>query len=65
MCFMADESERGWRISLRALPGGNAAQIAEGFGGGGHMLAAGCVIDGSYAAVEQALITAIEEVLLK
>ncbi len=65
MCFMADESERGWRISLRALPGGNAAQIAEGFGGGGHTLAAGCVMEGSYAAVERALITAIEEVLLK
>ncbi len=64
MCFMADESEQGWRVSLRALPGGDAAKIAAQFGGGGHMLAAGCVITGDYEAVRQALKKAIEEVLL-
>ena len=64
MTFMADEGENAWQVSLRALPGGNVAQIAAKFGGGGHVLAAGCRIQGSYEEVEGRLIAAVEEALL-
>ena len=63
MTFMADETPEGWKISLRALPGLDVAAIAQQFGGGGHTLAAGCVLQGSYDTVEQRLMHAIEEAL--
>ena len=64
MTFMADETPDGWKISLRALPGGDVAAIARGFGGGGHVLAAGCVLKGSYREVETRLIQAMEAALM-
>lgn len=63
MTFMADETPKGWKVSLRAMPGRDAASIARQFGGGGHLLAAGCVIPGDYADVEARLIAAVEEAL--
>lgn len=63
MTFMADESPSGWKISLRALPGWDVAAIANQFGGGGHVLAAGCVIPGDYAQVERRLVEAMEKAL--
>ena len=58
--FMADETPAGWKVSLRALPGSDVAAIARQFGGGGHVLAAGCVMQGAYAEIEAQLIEAIE-----
>ena len=63
MTFMADEDEKGWKVSLRALPGENAAEVAAVFGGGGHVLAAGCVIPGEYESVERRLMAEIEKAL--
>lgn len=63
MTFMADEGENGWKVSLRALPGQNVAEVAAQFGGGGHVLAAGCVISGPYAEVEKRLTAAMEAAL--
>lgn len=63
MTFMADEDASGWKISLRALPGWDVAAIARQFGGGGHKLAAGCVIEGPYAEVEARLMHAMEQAL--
>ena len=63
MTFMADEDADGWKISLRALPGGDVASIAARFGGGGHKLAAGCVIEGPYEEIEARLMYAMEEAL--
>lgn len=63
MTFMADETADGWKISLRALPGRDVAAIAQRFGGGGHKLAAGCGLDGSYEQVEARLMAAVEEAL--
>ena len=63
MTFMADECESGWKISLRALPGGDVASIARRFGGGGHVLAAGCEMKGSYQEIETRLMAAVEEAL--
>ena len=61
MTFMADEIPAGWKISLRSLPGGDVSGIAARFGGGGHKLAAGCVLQGSYPEIEAKLISAMEE----
>ncbi|MBQ9196040.1 MAG: bifunctional oligoribonuclease/PAP phosphatase NrnA [Clostridia bacterium] len=63
MTFMADETPDGWKISLRALPGGDAASIARQFGGGGHTLAAGCVLQGGYAEIESRLMQAVQAAL--
>lgn len=66
MCFMADEDAQGsWKYSLRALPGEDVSDIARSFGGGGHALAAGCTIAGSYADSSRAMINAMEQKLLK
>jgi len=48
MSFLAEEREGGWKYSLRAMPGYNVADVALVFGGGGHKLAAGCFIAGSF-----------------
>ena len=48
-----------WKVSLRARvpndgsPGMDVAKIAEGFGGGGHRLAAGATVNGSLDQVRQ------------
>lgn len=63
MTFMADETPAGWKISLRALPGWDVSAIARRFGGGGHVLAAGCVIPGTYEEAENMLTAAMEESL--
>lgn len=63
MTFMADETPDGWKISLRALPGGDVESIARQFAGGGHRLASGCVIPGDYETVERKLMAAITQAL--
>lgn len=47
MAFMATETESSVQFSLRCLPPHNVAAIAQKFGGGGHHLAAGCVMKDS------------------
>lgn len=63
MCFMADECDKGWKVSLRALPGYDVAAIAVPLGGGGHKLAAGVTIAGDYAVIEAQLKKAVEAAL--
>ena len=63
MTFMADESPEGWRISLRALSGADVSMIARQFGGGGHVLAAGCCLQGTYAEIEEKPIMAFEKAI--
>lgn len=59
--FMGDElPDGGWKISLRAKPGYHVNDIAAKFGGGGHMLAAGCTVHAPFDEVKAALIAAIE-----
>lgn len=45
MTFFADDTARGVKFSLRALPPYNVASVAARFGGGGHTLAAGCTLE--------------------
>ena len=63
MTFMADEGPSGWKVSLRALPGYDVSKVAMQFGGGGHVLAAGCVLDGPYEKVEEQLMAAVTAAL--
>lgn len=46
MCFLASQQEDGQtKFSLRAIAPYNVASIATQFGGGGHLLAAGCTVN--------------------
>lgn len=46
MCYLATQLDEGHtKFSLRALSPHNVARIATEFGGGGHLLAAGCTMD--------------------
>lgn len=44
MTFLATQSEEGVKFSLRCLPPHDVSKAAQAFGGGGHVLAAGCTI---------------------
>jgi len=57
--FIREESPESFKVSLRANPGVNVADIARVFGGGGHPLAAGCVLQGSLVNVRNALLREI------
>ena len=62
--FMGDELPGGsWKVSLRAKPGYHVNDIAARFGGGGHMLAAGCTIKAPWEEIKAMLMQAIEEQL--
>ena len=64
MAFMADEMPDGaWKVSMRAKPGYDVCSIAQRFGGGGHVLAAGCTMRMPLEEAQQTLIAAIEEQL--
>lgn len=58
MALLASEREDGVKMSLRAVEPDNVAQIAVAFGGGGHALAAGCLLQGS---VDEAVERMIDE----
>jgi len=49
-----------YKISLRSQGRVNVAAVAEGFGGGGHRNAAGCVVQGDFAAVRARVIGQVE-----
>ena len=62
--FMGDELPDGsWKVSLRAKPGYHVNDIAARFGGGGHVLAAGCTIKAPWEEIKAMLMQAIEEQL--
>ena len=45
MTFLATQTPEGVKFSLRCLPPHDVSKAAAHFGGGGHVLAAGCTID--------------------
>lgn len=66
MAFLVDEREGGYaKASLRAQPPRDVAKIAQKFGGGGHVLAAGCRcqmgLDEMCAVLEKEMLAQIEE----
>jgi phosphoesterase RecJ-like protein len=58
-----EQSDGTVKISWRAKPGFNVAQIATQFGGGGHKPAAGAEIKGDLARVEQDVLEATRKTL--
>ncbi len=67
MAYLADEKEGGMvKVSLRALPPYNVAKVAQKFGGGGHVLAAGCrfhtTLKEMCAALEKEMTGQLEEI---
>ena len=44
--ILAEEQDSGTKFSLRAANGANVAQLAQKFGGGGHVAAAGISMNG-------------------
>lgn len=53
------EKPEGWKVSLRTQHAVNASAICAQFGGGGHQLAAGCMIAGPLPAVREQLLAAL------
>ena len=49
------------RVSLRANPPYVVGSVAQAFGGGGHLQAAGCTVDGSLAQVQRALLPQLRQ----
>ena len=54
-----EAKENSYKISLRSKGKINVNEIASFFGGGGHVLASGCMISGFYEDVKDKLIRAI------
>ena len=56
-CILASEDDKGYfRISFRSKGNISARDVAQSFGGGGHLNASGCKIFGSYDEVKERLI---------
>ena len=63
--FARENADGSWRGSLRANGDMNVAQVAERFGGGGHLRAAGCTLYGNKEEVRRSLLDAVGEALAK
>ena len=63
-CILASEDDQGYfRVSFRSKGNISARDVAQTFGGGGHLNASGCKIFGSYAEVKEQLIENSMQVL--
>jgi bifunctional oligoribonuclease and PAP phosphatase NrnA len=65
MTFLAREVDGGTKFSLRALEGCNVAVLAARFGGGGHALAAGCLMNARLSDAVEIMVAAMEKCLLE
>ncbi len=59
--FLYENEDNSYKVSLRANEEFNVAEIATFFGGGGHVKAAGCTMNGSIEDIIERLITAIKK----
>ncbi len=62
LIFIEMEDDRV-KVSWRAREGANVAEIAAGFGGGGHHLAAGAMVDGRLAEVIERVVSATQRAM--
>ncbi|NLC17032.1 MAG: bifunctional oligoribonuclease/PAP phosphatase NrnA [Clostridiales bacterium] len=60
---LTESAKNAYKVSLRSKKGVNIADIAAMFGGGGHLQAAGFMINGSYEDVIERIIKECEKVL--
>ncbi len=58
--FMYEIEPQRWKVSMRSCGGVDVSDVAEYFGGGGHMRAAGCTLTGSFHDVINNLSARIE-----
>lgn len=61
--LVRQESQTGCTVGLRSREKINVAQVASGFGGGGHRLAAGLTMQGSISDVKAVLVAVLEPLL--
>ncbi len=61
--FFKEVDHNTYRVSLRSKGGVNAAAIAEYFGGGGHVHAAGFTVHGSYECLIQEVPRTVEKLI--
>ena len=59
--FIKEKDSELFRVSLRSKSEVDVRRIAERFGGGGHVRAAGCTIEGNYEKVKNMLIDEIKK----
>ncbi len=57
-CLMRELNDGDYKVSMRSKGSIDVASVARAFGGGGHLRAAGCVLDGGYDAAKNRLIGA-------
>lgn len=60
---LTESAKNAYKVSLRSKNGVNVAEVAAMFGGGGHLQAAGFMINGCYEDVVERIIKACEKVL--
>ena len=61
--LLREQSDGTVRASLRSNPPYEVGPVAQHFGGGGHLQAAGCTIEGEFKAVQRALLKRLRAVL--
>lgn len=59
-CSLLETKNEHFKVSLRSKGNVNVNAVASDFGGGGHILASGCVISGPYEEVLEKLVRAIK-----
>lgn len=60
---LTESAKNSYKVSLRSKNGVNVADVAAAFGGGGHLQAAGFMINGCYEDVIERIIQACEKAL--
>jgi phosphoesterase RecJ-like protein len=63
--FYKEIKKNTFRVSLRSKGGTNAAFIAEQFGGGGHLHAAGFTVTGEYNSLQREIPATVDKLLKK
>lgn len=61
--FFRELSEKSFKIGFRSKGSVDVSRLAEGFGGGGHHNAAGCIVDGTIDDVREKVFSHIKAVL--
>ncbi len=61
--FFREEAKNRCKVSLRSKGKVNVADIAKTFGGGGHVSAAGCVVNDSLTEAKKKVLKAVKKAL--
>jgi len=61
--LITEEEESKCKVSMRSNHDVNVSTIAQSFGGGGHIKAAGCTVTGSADAIREKILAAVSEQL--